>query len=304
MSDRTNNQPPPSCSSNLSAGNFHKKPQQKLSDLEPDTLSKISHQLSHDIGNPLTSIISYSSILEQAVHFSLSPEKIADYAHSLSRETWRISSLVEKFLLLTSRSKNETPVSLAEVKERVLTRYISRYNLGELDLTFEGFETEEVIFAEIEHLTVILCEIASNSLGAQRALAEIKTNDDKEKNRPKIDEDIEGELWVNFKTFPINIESNQNDRSPGKYLVIEATNPSPPHGSEIEKLFYPGEKLFPSGRDNLGIGLSGILHSMSRWGGYTEIEELPIQNWQKTDQQRLSDTRVLFVTRLIFKAAQ
>src|SRR5262245_24972844 len=81
-----------------------------------ELLSHLIHKLGHEIGNPLTSIISLGTILER---FSISapgrgetlpPEKIASYASSIIDEAWRISSLTEK-LVLTLSNRRGNPVA-------------------------------------------------------------------------------------------------------------------------------------------------------------------------------------------------
>lgn len=236
--------------------------------LSPEQLSYLVHQFSHDIGNPLTSIISYSSILEQSAQFSLPLDKVADYAKSISRETWRISVLMEKFLLLSSISMNATPVPLSEIQQRVFSRYRSRYNLTDIDITFEGFDSEDFVLAEAEHLTAIMCEIASNALGAQKALKNSSLNE----AGSKYNDEIEDNFMITFKCSSQS-SSISDDKPLGQFILIEAYNPTAPHTLGLDQLFEVGQKCHPSGRDNLGIGLPAILHSISRWGGEVEIEE-------------------------------
>lgn len=238
------------------------------------TLSDLVHQLSHDIGNPLTSIISYSSIMEQAENFSLPLTKVSDYSKSISKETWRISILLEKFLLLTSQRGDKNRVSLPDLKQKILSRYEARYQLGEMDIFFEGFEGDVAVVADIEQCSAILCEILSNALAAQKRLIEATSNI-KTVGNSGSEEDLQLSL-----SFNVIQEDN--------YLILESKNKTPRHTKDLNQLLKIGEKEFPSGKDNLGIGLSAISSAMKRWEGFLSLEEVE-------DQEAC-----IFITRLYF----
>ena len=84
------------------------KPKFTISDLrEPERFSQIVHKIGHEIGNPLTSIISLSTLFERSFEsetpsFSLPREKIHSYAQAIQSEAWRISALNERYVLLFS----------------------------------------------------------------------------------------------------------------------------------------------------------------------------------------------------------
>lgn len=219
------------------------KSSQNVSSLDELSLSDLCHQLSHDIGNPLTAIISYSSILEQAEHFSIPLEKIGTYASNISKETWRVSRLMEKFLLLVSRKCVILPFSPKDLQQRVEARYKTRYELQTLNIVFEGFDVDLLIPADIDQCCSILCEIALNSRNAQNHLG---------KSNPEL-------LLRLF----------EDDH----FFTFEAVNASPLHKKELSSLLNPGEKEFCNDKDALGIGLSAIACTMSRWNGFLEIEE-------------------------------
>jgi len=236
--------------------------------IDEETLSNICHQLSHDIGNPMTAIISYSSILEQSEHFNISHEKVSSYAKNISRETWRISKLMEKFLLLTSRKLVCSPFPASELEKKVLSRYNSRYELENLEISFTGFDPKILIPADIDQCSIILCEIGANAINAEKIL---------NNNQP-----------VNL---PISLAITSDS------IIMEARNLSPEHKTDLADLFKPGVKEFSSEKDTLGIGLSAIASAMKRWCGYLEIEEIANSNEESEHENSKTFT---FVTRLIF----
>ncbi len=245
-----------------------------LISLSDEYLSDLCHQLSHDIGNPLTAIISYSSILEQAEHFSISLDKVGNYASNISRETWRISRLMEKFLLLVSRKVVLSPFPVRELRQRIEARYRSRYELNTLSISFNGFDAEAIIFADIDQCCSIICEIATNAVAAQNILQErgiLQKQGILNKTNP--------ELSITF------IEDQEQ-------FIFETENPCPVHTKELSLLLQPGEKEYSRERESLGIGLSAISSAMSKWNAYLEIQE--------TMDNTVHENIAIFKTRLIF----
>jgi hypothetical protein len=218
-------------------------------ELDETKLSNLCHQLTHDIGNPLTAIVSYSSILEQAEHYSIPLNKVANYSLSISREAWRVSRLMEKFLLLVSRKGTTSTFPLSELKKRVESRYANRYELGEICFDFQGFNENIVIQADLDQCCSIVCEIGNNALSAQKQIPSSG-----ESNEP----------------FRLELSFSPHEQ----YHVLEAINRTPPHSKNLSSLLKAGESEFSGGKDNLGIGLSAINCSMKRWNGFLEIEEV------------------------------
>jgi light-regulated signal transduction histidine kinase (bacteriophytochrome) len=234
-----------------------------LEELDETTLSNLCHQLTHDIGNPLTAIISYSSILEQAEHYSIALDKVANYSLNISKEAWRVSRLMEKFLLLVSRKETRNLFSISELKKRVETRYANRYELAEMTLHFNGFNEDITIQADLDQCCSIICEIGNNALSAQK-----KLSSSEERNQ----------------IFQLELSFSLQEQ----YLVLEGKNPTPTHSKDLSSLLKVGEHEFSGGKDTLGIGLSAITCSMKRWNGFLEIEEVIIEN------------TTYFITRLFF----
>lgn len=74
-------------------------------------LTDLLHAASHEIGNPLTSIISLATIIERIASEALVGQgtdklvpigKLRDYSHSILKEAWRISAVVQNVVSVVS----------------------------------------------------------------------------------------------------------------------------------------------------------------------------------------------------------
>lgn len=217
-------------------------------DISNELLSQITHQLSHDIGNPLTSIITYGSIIEQSVKLNIPPEKLSDYAKSMLSETWKISVLMEKFTLLVSKKKTNVTSTLNDISSKILSRYASRYGLGEFDIELEGFDTSLEIACESEQLCAALSEILVNAANEYRYL---------------ISKGTDLDLLLLLRAEPFNNSD----------ILFICENQSEIHEEGLEKLFTPGYSSHAHSKKNVGIGLPAISNSAIRWGGSFSISQ-------------------------------
>lgn len=216
-------------------------------------LSNIFHQLSHDIGNPLTSIITYGSLIEQCDNLNIPPEKIASYAKSMLSETWKISTMVEKFLLLVSKKANSGSFTLKNIATKIMSRYQARYGLSLFDLELIGFDQEYLIQGDPEQLTAVLCELLSNSAIALKELN--STN-------PEI------ELCLKLESELLN----------ENYVSISISNLTLKHETPVTDLIKPGVSESHSGKANIGIGLAAVNNTITKWGGNFIISEIKDNN--------------------------
>ncbi len=221
----------------------------KPNQLENSELSDIVHQLSHDIGNPLTSIITYGSLIEQCGDLNIPPEKISNYAKSMLSETWKISTMVEKFLLLVSEKTNNSSCNLKSVATKIMSRYQSRYGLTSFDLELTGFDQDYLVQADPEQLTCILCELLTN---AANALKDLSTNND--------EIDLSLNLIADFKS------ENQ--------VSISISNLTTKHEIPLNELLNPGVSETHVGKTSIGIGLSAVNNTITKWGGNFIISEI------------------------------
>ena len=109
--------------------------------LSAANLSRVIHRIGHEIGNPLTSIISLSSIIERGIGESgaaqLPIERVVSYAGSIGSEAWRISSINEKLvMLLSSRQGNPEPSEPESIIRRALHKLQRRAEHKRFDVEF------------------------------------------------------------------------------------------------------------------------------------------------------------------------
>src|SRR5262249_40647503 len=104
-----------------------------LEALSPQVLSRLVHKFGHEVGNPLTSLISLASILERfptvqgSAQQGAVGQKVPSYARSIISEAWRVSLLTEKLvLLLSDKHGSPSPCNIAKCIERTLSRMKTR----------------------------------------------------------------------------------------------------------------------------------------------------------------------------------
>lgn len=214
--------------------------------IKSENLSILIHALVHDIGNPMTSIISYSGLIEQSPALSLSLEQISPYAKKISNESWKVMKLVDLLLLSLSERTDVSRFSLQSLKETLILRAANRYGLGEADLLLIGFNEDIEAKGDLDQLSLIGAEIISNAIGAYKAL------------ESELEDGCS--VTIEAKTANNNIE-------------LSFTNPSPKHKTPIHELFNLGQSEFPRSNKPPGMGLFSIARTIKRWGGECEIYE-------------------------------
>lgn len=82
--------------------------EQRLQELKArnEELDAFAHTVAHDIKNPLTSLIGYSTILEDR-QASMTQEHVAQVVHTIARNARKIDNIVEELLLLAGVRKSE-----------------------------------------------------------------------------------------------------------------------------------------------------------------------------------------------------
>jgi nitrogen-specific signal transduction histidine kinase len=234
--------------------------------IEPLQLSSLIHSLVHDIGNPMTSIISYSGLIEQGAALSLTTEQISPYAKKITNESWKVMKLVDLLLLSLSERREVSRFTLSSLKETLMQRAINRYGLGQADITLHGFDQSIEAKGDLDQLSLIGTEIISNAIGAYKSL----------------EEELEDGCSV---IIEANIANNN--------VEITFTNPTSKHESELKDLFNLGKSEFPRNNKPPGIGLFSMARTINRWGGQCEISELSTES-----------NKIFFKTRIILPIFQ
>lgn len=140
----------------------------------PETLSDLVHKVGHEIGNPLTAIISLASIIERFHQDPSTPEtapplrKTSSYAASIIDEAWKISALSERMVLLLSQKPGNTePCNLFASLERSIQRMRSRSRELSHEVVKQRFgDCEPLVDVDGEQLQVLLQELVSNAQNA------------------------------------------------------------------------------------------------------------------------------------------
>ncbi|MCB0323381.1 MAG: hybrid sensor histidine kinase/response regulator [Bdellovibrionales bacterium] len=235
-------------------------------------LSVLIHKIGHEIGNPLTSIISLATIIDR---FSapdaggLDSEKAAAYARSIIKESWRVSALTEKLvLLLSNRRGAPTPCDVVGILPRALKKLRSR----------RGFDSDWVrivsrseiplfAFCDSDQFLVAITELLENAFVAVGA--KDFADDGEPPDTPPIEVVLSGDRHR---------------------CIIEVCVPQPTASERpLDELFQPFVTAHADEK-HLGLGLTVVAAIADRVGAELELEE-----------QRLDDG-YRFITRLQFPA--
>ena len=237
-----------------------------------ERLSDMIHKIGHDIGNPLTSIISLGSLLQRIASESktnpktdmLDNEKLSLYLDSMVKEAWRISSLNERMvLLLSDRPNNQELAPVARICERAIQKLQSSDEFEGIDAEFDLSSEELSIQIDPAQFQVLISELLKNAYEWSKDL-------ESESNITIIAfTDQEGET---------NIEINNE---------FNANLPK-----DLENLFLPFEKGSADSK-NIGLGLTVAWAIVERAGGKLEIAERAI------DSKRVFTTRVKVPSKLV-----
>jgi len=222
-------------------------------------LSNLVHKIGHEIGNPLTAIISLATIIERFSGDSPNADiesafkKTAGYSTSIIEEAWKISALSEKLvMLLSEKPGNVSPCRMEAVLTKVLQKSKSRGRKmrSEVRVTNLAGEKDDVR-ADSEQLGILIGELVGN---AQNALFY--------------------EFGESASERPVTVVI----RSEGDQCILTCSNDSAQaQPGELDSLF----ELFStnySAHKHLGIGLTMCTAITRRFGGSLRIIEQPRQN--------------------------
>lgn len=234
--------------------------------VEAELLSSLVHKLGHEIGNPLTSIISLGSIIDKFSRLPDSPldqEKTANYAKSIVKEAWRVSALTEKLvLLLSARDGSQQGNDLLSLIHSAIAKLQTRQNFDS-DWIQLIIEDENVsAHCDGDQAIILLCECISNAYQAVGA--------------------------IDAKEAPETPEVKLRLRSEKGEAIVEVFNEQR-HASpfELAELFEPFTTTWED-QKHLGLGLCVAAGIVERSGGQIEIEE------------RALEKGVEFITRIRF----
>jgi signal transduction histidine kinase len=136
---------------------------------EEKSLSDFIHRIGHDIGNPLTSLISLASLLERSSSdskFELSKEDNSKYLKSIIGDAWRIQALVEKTILLLSErsSSDESSINVGEVIQQSIRKVLRKPAFQQFDISFAPTSEELKVKISRSALEWLCTELITNAL--------------------------------------------------------------------------------------------------------------------------------------------
>lgn len=204
-----------------------------ITDISKQDLSNLIHRVGHDIGNPLTSIISLSSIIE--TFSDIEAEKLSSYSKTINKEAWKINRLSQCLVnMLSTREINRQSIKIENVIDRAVSKASSYFK--ELENLEFDIEVQANLEAESERdqLTIALREIITNHIQAC------------------IEDDCEKII--------IKADSNTLTVSSATKLDLDPN-----------ELFKPGVSGFKK-ISSTGVGLFTTACILKRLGGHCEIE--------------------------------
>ena len=233
-----------------------------------DALSELVHKIGHDIGNPLTAIISVCSIMQTMAAMDKKASntalvsKVSEYADMLTGEAWKISRINERLVsLLSSRKPNFVSCNIHGNFITVFNRLQSRNpkKFGKLEIVFNSVsnakEAEQcsniTALADNNQLNLLITELVTNCADAleKDAVSSSKT-DEVRKVLVNIFKDSDQACLSVASTVGFRCETDN---------LNELFNPFVTVG-------YPEEK-------KIGLGLTTALATVERMQGKIELQE-------------------------------
>lgn len=231
------------------------KPQFSTREIKSDsTLSTIVHKIGHEIGNPLTSIISLSTILAMPMGSAVASDKTITYAESITSEAWRISALTERFvLLLSDRTGNIAPAEITETLKKSLNKLRRKSGFPDADVIVRCGEPHVCAMMDSEQLMWLLSALLENALQS-----ELREND--------VD---------SLPPIAVHIRKEQ------QHCIVEIVNYK--HAAcefELDRLFEPFVTEFAD-QKRLGLGLTVCWSILERIKAEIELFEEEENNLYK-----------------------
>ncbi len=220
-----------------------------ISSLREETaLSEFIHRVGHDIGNPLTSLISLASLLERSgpgSKFELSLEDRQRYLNSIMADAWRVQSIMERVVLLLSNRQEgaEGETLVEEVIQFAIRKILKKPSYQRFDVLFSAAEPNLKVNISRSSLEWLVTELLTN------ALTHLSSSSDE-----------------------LDSEVNLLVRRDGESVLIEVRNALINGGyPDPESLFAPFVK-HPITSKTCGLGLSAVQAVVQRAQGEVALE--------------------------------
>lgn len=230
-------------------------PRFSISSLKTDTtLSDLAHKAGHDIGNPLTSLISLASLIERAQRdpvLTLSPTEIQKYAMAIMADAWRVQSIVEKMVLVFScRGDNSSGTHMVPVIQNSIRKMLKKPDFQQCDLIFPVPISDPAALIDSPQLEWLIGEMLNNALAHVSSKLESLPEEERE--------------------HAANIKLSLNETD-GKITFSVENSLFNEIDSDLDQLFEPFFKASTASK-GVGLGLTAAWAVLERAKGSIAVE--------------------------------
>ncbi len=223
------------------------------------------HKVGHEVGNPLTSIISLATVIERFSppdgSSNADAKRTLAYARSIISESWRISGTMEKLVLLFSqRNGSPAPCDVTRSIQSALSKLRTRRGVDSslVHLRIHGNEPPAA-FIDQDQFVSLIAELLDNAFTVLEFEAEPRTDLAADDGVLELDNEpasIEVEAWSAGDSTTVCIHSWAN--APCPY--------------NLSQLFEPLVTAY-SEQKRLGLGLTSAYAIVQRAQGLIQLEE-------------------------------
>lgn len=211
-------------------------------------LGELAAGAAHEIRNPLTSIRSTIQYLSK--DFSADPVK-SEMITELIKEVERINKIVQGLLSFARPSElNMVEINIEQLINQTLVLINTTLKKQKIEIQFEYFTEESVLFGDAEQLKQVFLNIILNAIDAMSS---------NEPERPR--------------TLIISIEKGVAIDAYNRYLLISFEDTG--LGIEEKKLDHIFNPFFTTKEEGTGLGLAISYGVINRHGGDIEVKSMP-----------------------------
>jgi signal transduction histidine kinase len=212
------------------------------------TLGELAAGAAHEIRNPLTSIRSTIQYLSK--DFAGDPVK-SEMVATLIMEVERINKIVQGLLSFARPSElNTTEVNIEQLISQTLVLIHTTLQEQQIEIQFEYFTDESVLFGDAEQLKQVFLNILLNAIDAMS---------DNTPEQPRV--------------LIISIEKGVMMDAGNRYLLISFEDTGKGIDEKnIENIFNP---FFSTKEEGTGLGLAISYGVVNRHGGDIELKSAP-----------------------------
>lgn len=210
-------------------------------------LGELAAGAAHEIRNPLTSIRSTIQYLSK--DFASDPVK-SEMITELIKEVERINKIVQGLLSFARPSElNTVEINIEQLINQTLVLINTTLQKQKIEIQFEYFTEETVIFGDAEQLKQVFLNIILNAIDAM-------SNNEPERSRILI----------------ISIEKGIAIDSHNRYLLISFEDTGAGiEDKNLDNIFNP---FFTTKEDGTGLGLAISYGAINRHGGDIEVKSM------------------------------